>query len=106
MITVTADDAMLAKLRAANGLVEIRDGEGKVVGFFAPVSLENAARYASAAARIDRAELERRKAEENGGYTTREVFEHLKTLTTDPVELAHLQRHIDDLAARDACDTP
>jgi hypothetical protein len=106
MLTITADAAMLAKLRAANGLAEIRDGDGTVLGFYAPVSVDQAARYAAAAARIDRSELERRKAEEIGGYTTREVFEHLKTLTTDPAELADLQRHIDELAARDECGRP
>jgi hypothetical protein len=97
MITVTADVALAEKLRQANGPAEIRDPEGKVVGFFAPVSVNHALQYAQVAARIDRAELARRKASEKTGRTTREVFERLKTLTQDPETLAHLQQKIDGL---------
>jgi hypothetical protein len=45
MITLTADDAVLAALRQATELVEIRDAKGTVVGYFAPVSAERAHLY-------------------------------------------------------------
>ena len=97
MTTITAKGAMLTVLRQAHGLAEIRDPEGKVLGFFAPVEVSHAPQYAGAAASIDRAELARRKASEKTGRTTREVFERLKTLTHDPEVLAHLQEKIDGL---------
>ena len=95
MTTLTADEAMLAVLRQANGLAEIRDPSGAIVGFFAPVSLERAHLHAQAAARIDPTEIKRRKESERQGHTTREVFEHLKSLTADPAMQAYLRQKIE-----------
>ena len=106
MITVHADQTMVEKLRIATSLAEILDTEGKVMGFFAPANLNHAPQYAQAAARIDRAELARRKASEAPCFTTREVFEHLKSLTQDPEQLAHLQGKIEGLMERDECAAP
>ena len=86
MTTLTADEAMLAVLRQAKGPAEIRDAQGKVVGIFTPVS---AAEWPGEKSR-----------------TTREVFEHLKSLTTDPATQAYLQTKIDGLKERDQCATP
>jgi hypothetical protein len=82
MITLIADDAMLATLRQANGLAEVRDASGTIIGFFAPVSLDRAHLYAQAAAQTDPTEVKRRK--ESGGktHTTQEVLDHLKSLET------------------------
>jgi hypothetical protein len=80
MTSLIADDAMLAVLRQAAGLAEIRDTRGEVVGFFAPVSLEQARRYAEAAARIDRAELERRKQSGEKGVELHVILGRLKQL--------------------------
>jgi hypothetical protein len=106
MTRLTADDAMLALLRQAKELAEVCDASGRVVGFFAPVALEHAATYAEAAARIDPAEIQRRKTEPGRNYTTREVFEHLLSLTQDEKMRASLQTTIERLAERDRCDTP
>jgi hypothetical protein len=40
-----------------------------------------------------------------GGYTTRQVFEHLQRITEDPAMRDYLQGIIDDLAERDRCDS-
>jgi hypothetical protein len=82
MITLIADDAMLATLRQANGLAEVRDASGTIIGFFAPVSLDRAHLYAQAAAQTDPMEVKRRK--ESGGktHTTQEVLDHLRSLET------------------------
>jgi hypothetical protein len=82
MITLIADDAMLATLRQATGLAEVRDASGTIIGFFAPVSLERAHLYAQAAAQTDPAEVKRRK--ESGGktHTTQEVLDRLRSLET------------------------
>jgi hypothetical protein len=82
MNTLIADDAVLAVLRQAKGLSEIRDASGTVVGFFAPVSLERAHLYAQAAAQIDPTEIKRRKEAGGKTHTTAEVLEHLKSLET------------------------
>lgn len=79
MLTVHADNAMKAELRKATSLAQVCDTDGTVIGFFAPVSLENAARYAEAAARIDPM-LHKRQPKDGPTKTTAEVLEHLKTL--------------------------
>jgi hypothetical protein len=86
MTTLTADEAMLAVLRQAQGPAEIRDAQGAVVGFYTPVSAG--------------------QVPGERGRTTRELFEHLKSLTTDPAMQAYLQTKIDGLKERDQCATP
>ncbi len=80
-----------------NDLVEVRDSEGGLVGHFTPVNTERAPLLAQTAARVDPAEIARRKAAHKTGRTTCEVFERLKSLTQDPALLAHLQEKIDGL---------
>jgi hypothetical protein len=80
MSHLTVDDATLALLGQAKDLVELRDGSGRVIGFFAPVSLEQAHRYAAAAARVDPTEMQRRKSDGQPGRSTAEVLQHLQSL--------------------------
>jgi hypothetical protein len=80
MISFTLDEAAVAQLRQAQGLAEIRDGSGTVIGFFAPVSLERAPLYAEAAARIDPTAIQRQKQTPQKTHTTEEVLAHLDSL--------------------------
>jgi len=50
MTVVTADEKLVSEF-SADSLVEVRNTEGVVIGFFAPVRLEHAGQYATAAAR-------------------------------------------------------
>lgn len=102
MITLTADDTVLATLRQATGPAEIRDLKGNLVGFFAPAGPGRVV-LNGPATEADLPEIERRKATEKTGKTTREVFERLKGLTTDPAVQAHLQQKIDRLAEEERC---
>jgi hypothetical protein len=70
---------MKDSLRELKSLVEVRDEAGIVIGFFAPVALEHAARYAAAAAAIDPMAA-KRAAKEGPGKTTAEVLDYLHTL--------------------------
>jgi hypothetical protein len=110
MTTLTADNALVALLRQANDLAEVRDTFGNLVGYFAPVGGEQARLSAQAAsrrrARINQAEADRQAGAVEKGYTTKEVFEHFQSLTEDEKERAYLQQKIDRLKERDACDTP
>jgi len=106
MLTITADAAMLAKLRAANGLAEIRDDEGTVVGFYAPASVEKAPQRAEAAARVDWEELRRRANSPERGRTLKEVFQHLQSITKDEPMRAYLQQKIDRMTEEEGCPTP
>jgi hypothetical protein len=66
-----------------NDQVEVQDEQGNVLGAFNP----SPTRHSKAS------------------YTIKEVFEFLKTLTTDPARLADLDRHISAIDARDReCD--
>ena len=79
MQSVTADAPMKAALGQVKELAVVRDADGTVLGFFAPVALEHAARYAEAAASIDPT-LHKRQAKDGPTRTTAEVLEHLKSL--------------------------
>jgi hypothetical protein len=81
MIQLTANEATLAVLsQAVNDLAEIRDTDGKVIGYFAPVALDDARLYADVAAHYDAAEMKRRKEDGSPGRTTAEVLERLQSL--------------------------
>jgi len=79
MQSLTVDDALAPAMRQVKELAEVRDGQGNLIGFFAPVSLEHAARYAQAAAAAD--PLAAKQPKNNGpAATTAEVLERLRSL--------------------------
>jgi hypothetical protein len=80
MISLTVNNAMLELLRQATGLAEVRDENGTVVGFFAPVSVERGHLYAQAAAQTDPKEIARRKEPGRKSHTTNDVLDHLNSL--------------------------
>jgi hypothetical protein len=53
MQSITVRGTVQDELRGTKTLVEVRDEEGTVIGFFAPITLENASRYVEAAAGAD-----------------------------------------------------
>lgn len=79
MQSIVATDAFKETLAGAKSLVEVRDSTGVVIGFYAPVALENAARYAEAAAAIDPM-ASKRPAKSGPAMTTSEVLNFLQTL--------------------------
>lgn len=101
MTTIIADAAMKAALGHVKGLAEVRSDDGAVIGYFAPSSMDQARRYAEAAAKTDWAEIERRDKANRPGHTLRQVFQHLQTLTSEESERADLQKYIDELAAEE-----
>ncbi len=80
MTSVTVDDRMLALFQTTASLAEIRDAQGVLIGFFAPVSLEQSDQYALAAARISPAELQQRIQGGGEHYSIHEVLHHLDEL--------------------------
>jgi hypothetical protein len=98
MTTLIASDAVLQMLQQAKDPVEIRDGNGRTVGYYAPVSLDQAAVVARSLARIDWAEMDRRSRSTDPGVSTCEVFRYLQSLTPDEETRTYLQRKIDGLA--------
>jgi hypothetical protein len=108
MVELIADDRRLLKdLGRFIEPVEVYDACGKMLGLFVPANLERGKQlYEESVAKKDWAEIDRRAAEGKGkGVPLWRVFEHLKTLTTDPAELADLDRHIEELKAREECPT-
>src|SRR5262245_16406724 len=101
MSHLTADPTMVALLSSVQELTEICDSTGNTVGFFAPASKWKSDWRVRAAALVDPAEIQRRKTEEKQGRTTREVFEHLKSITEDEPTRTYLQKKIEKLAERD-----
>jgi hypothetical protein len=106
MTILTADGSHLDWLRQANGPTEIRDPQGRLIGFYAPTAAEGVPEHLRPASEADLPELRRRQATEGRGVTTRELFEYLKSITPEPEWRDHLQQHIDRLAERERCDAP
>jgi hypothetical protein len=102
MSTLIATDAMANLLRQATDLTEIRDANGTVLGFFAPVSSQ-ARLYAKPPGQCDAAAPTH---DQGKFYTTRQVFERLLSLTKDEKMRAYLQKKIEVLVERDECAIP
>jgi hypothetical protein len=80
--SITADAATQATLNQLDQLTEIRDTQGRVLGFFAPADRLNQLLYLEAAQHFDPQEIERRKASGGKKYTTQEVLDYLHSLET------------------------
>ncbi|HVS39520.1 MAG TPA: hypothetical protein VMS17_28440 [Gemmataceae bacterium] len=109
MIQLIADDQFLLKdLQRFVEPVEVLDPSGKLLGLFVPTNQGQTAQVGEDDdSHMDWAEIERRAIAEAGqGRTLDQVFEHMKTLTSDPEEQADLQSHIDQIRAENGCDTP
>jgi len=95
MTTIIADSAMKASLENVKDIAEVRSADGSLIGYFAATAVDQAKRYAAAFAKIDWDEVERRRKANRPGLTTRQVFQHLQSLTDDPAKRAELQKLID-----------
>ncbi|HEV3143932.1 MAG TPA: hypothetical protein VGZ47_08625 [Gemmataceae bacterium] len=95
MTVINADDHVLGVLAGVHQLTEVRDSNGQIVGYYAPASLQEAAKVARAAASFDRNEIERIRRAGNPKITTRQLFQRLQSLTDDEREKAELQKLID-----------
>lgn len=89
MSSLTVNEQLANDLAPLTESTELRDGNGQLIGVFLPAT-----------------ETERR-FNKSGLHTTLEVFEHMRTLTNDPVRLADLDRHIEEIKRRneDPCPT-
>jgi hypothetical protein len=105
MITLRADEIWPDVFGALTEPAEIVDNAGEVLGRFTPDPERIKRLYERTEQLPDPAEIERRKAEGGPRYTTRQVFEHLLTLTDDPKERAHLETLIKGMAEREGCPT-
>jgi hypothetical protein len=75
MEKIALDEPTLAALTASNGLVAVTDATGKILGFFAPVTMKHAEEYADLAARASVAYSEGRRPK-----TTAELARDLEAL--------------------------
>lgn len=110
MNTLTLDNALLDVLRRANGPTEIRDQSGVVVGVFSPTAkaegqVRRRVRTPEEEAAL-LADLEQRAKDPRPDVTFSQAFEHLLSLTSDPVQQAMLREQIAQFAERERCDTP
>lgn len=78
MTSVTVDEKLAGSLVASGSLVEVKDAAGTVIGFFAPVTMELADKYAQAAGRYY--PIKDLPKPVGKAYTTAEVLEHLRSL--------------------------
>jgi hypothetical protein len=79
MKALTLNQAVLRLFQSATSLVEVRDAQGTIIGFFAPASIEHASEYARAAAQFY---PRRQLSSQSSGrtYTTQEVLDYLDSL--------------------------
>ena len=96
MTVLTSDEAVLAFLRQAKEPAEIRDAAGNFVGVFTPA--RSPALYPTTrATEADLAEIDKLRATEKDGQPLRDVFMHMRTLTTNADAITDLDRHIREL---------
>src|SRR5581483_666410 len=106
MIQVTTGSKWtLSDLASFYEPVEIRDGQGKLLGLFVPANLERCDQlYARTASPHDRAEIDRRLRDEAGkGVTYKEVLLKFLSRTTNPEERRELQNLLDAWEAEERC---
>src|SRR5260370_38909783 len=106
MGSIVANRTMLQALGGVRELTVIRNPQGEIIGLFAPRALQHASKYAELFTRFDPAEIERRKRSGKKGFTTKEVFQKLQSLTKDRSMKNHLQKLIKGLEERDRCALP
>lgn len=106
MGSIVANRTMIATLSQVKGLTEIRNSKGEIIGFFAPRNLQHARKYAELITRFDPGEIERRKRSGRKGYTTKEVFQRLQSMTKSRSMKSHLQKLIKGIEERDRCVLP
>jgi len=80
MNRIVTDAALNQSLVKLDGLTELRDDDGRVLGYFAPACHDSAAMYVEAAAHFDPDEMKRRKESNTKGSTTSEVLDRIKSL--------------------------
>jgi hypothetical protein len=85
MISLTPDDTWLLKdVKLFVEPVEVYDEAGKLLGLFIPANLERGKElFARAIARIDRAEIERRKQVGGKGATNDELWGRIRRLEAE-----------------------
>ncbi len=102
MITLRADQVWPELLGALTEPVEITDANGAVLGRFTPDPERVKQFYGRADELPDAADIKRQMTAVGPSCTTRQLFEHLLTLTSDPAERAHLEELIKQKAAEEA----
>ena len=80
MRQLIADDNLRQKLETLDEQAEVRSPEGRLIGFFTPVTPAEEELYRRAAAEIDPQEVLRRKESGADGLSTEEVLDHLTRL--------------------------
>jgi hypothetical protein len=78
MHAITVSPTIQLALLHPGGPAEIRDEQGRLLGYFAPASQPDAERYAQAAAHFDPKQLQQRKQSSRAGSTTQEVIERIQ----------------------------
>jgi len=77
-ITVTA--AIQGALEPLTATTELRNADGKVLGYFTPASQKERELYEWAMKNVDLDELKRREESGEPYYTTEQVMAHLRSL--------------------------
>jgi hypothetical protein len=95
MISMNGDDTAFLLLSQAQELVEIRNADDTVLGYFAPANLHSLRITAVGQAQVDIVTARGDRQKHEVGRTLWQIFERLKTLPADERERADLQRRID-----------
>lgn len=83
MNTLQIDEKLLTTLNAVSDLTELRDTNGRVIGFFAPATAANASSCVQAAAHFDRDEIQRLRNSKEKGSPTANVLKRLQKLEAE-----------------------
>jgi hypothetical protein len=80
MPTITVTAAVQGALGPLTATTELRDSDGRVIGYFTPAAEKDRALIEWAKKNVDLGELERREQSKEPGYTFEQVMAHLNSL--------------------------
>jgi len=80
MALMTADNTLKDYLLRTKEIMEVRDADGAVLGYYAPAAVADQIPALRLVALFDAQELKRRKASTHPGYSFDEVKEHIRSL--------------------------
>ncbi len=103
MDRMRVDSKCMSVLAYITEPVEITDSDGTVLGRFTPDPEHVRRLYGRTDNLPSAAEILEQAKAEGPPRSTRELFEYLLTLATNPEDQADLREHINGLAERDRC---
>jgi hypothetical protein len=105
MITLAIDQKTSEQLGQATELAELRNADGRLVGYFVAAKVRFARMWAEAPDHVDTVSLVNGSSRLERSSTTRQVFEHILNQAQDERGKDDLRQSIERMKAKEAAET-